>query len=62
MERKTKVIFCGCENKGQDELHGKGNRVHNWAGKINSGSGGWRCTVCNSTKQQSITMKNKENK
>ena len=36
---------CSCSHKGQDSLHGTGNRVMNFA--RNAGSGGmWRCTVC----------------
>lgn len=35
------IIKCTCEHKGQDELHGKKNRVHNPCSK-----GYQRCTVC----------------
>jgi hypothetical protein len=38
----TKIIQCSYEHKFQDEKHGKGNRVANWAPKQD----GWRCTVC----------------
>lgn len=32
---------CICDNKGQDQLHGFGNRVCN-----KNKDGGYRCTVC----------------
>lgn len=34
------VRSCTCSNPGQDNLHGKGNRVFSRCAK------GWRCTVC----------------
>jgi len=24
----TIILYCGCSNKGQDKLYGKGNRLH----------------------------------
>lgn len=38
---------CNCEHKTQDELHGKGNRVHNPTAK-----GKLRCTVCKNEKDK----------
>ena len=40
------IKVCSCDHKGQDSLHGKGRRVHNYCGN----SGHWRCTVCGSEK------------
>lgn len=40
------IKVCTCENEGQDRLHGKYRRVHNFC----ETSGHWRCTVCGSTK------------
>ena len=40
------VIKCTCTHAEQDKIHGKGNRVHNYAAKANGGFGGYRCTVC----------------
>ena len=40
------ILRCTCENKGQDELHGKGMRVHNLALKGMNTAPGYRCTVC----------------
>lgn len=40
----SEVKPCDCQNKGQDEIHGKGMRVHN-LGKKESKTF-WRCTVC----------------
>jgi len=46
------ILPCKCENKGQDEIHGKGRRVHNPAGESGRGSRPkvWRGTVCLSEK------------
>jgi hypothetical protein len=38
----TIVQSCTCVHKQQDEIHGKGRRVFNYAKKNES----WRCTVC----------------
>lgn len=40
--KTTKITECNCEHKAQDEFHGKGQRVHNYAPKAEE----WRCTVC----------------
>lgn len=40
--------FMGCHSEFQDELYGKGNRVHNAQGGKNEGS--FRCTVCGNGK------------
>lgn len=38
---------CTCKHKGQDDLHGEGNRVHNEVrGRGAAGSAVYRCTVC----------------
>lgn len=42
------VMRCTCENKGQDELHGKQMRVHN----IAEGDGKAYCTVCQSPRRR----------
>jgi len=40
MADTTKIKPCDCENKSQDELYGKSNRVHNL------GERDAKCTVC----------------
>lgn len=47
MNVTTAIKKCKCVHEGQDKLHGKGNRVHNWAAK----DSGWRCTVCKDVKK-----------
>jgi hypothetical protein len=47
------VLPCTCQHAAQDQFHGKGNRVHNWAKK----NGGWRCTVCKSVKPATAEQK-----
>lgn len=42
----TQIKKCTCVHKEQDELHGKGNRVHNPNGK-----GDYKCTVCSNLKK-----------
>ena len=42
------IKTCTCEHKDQDEMYGKGQRVHNLGTKTNV----WRCTVC--LKEKSI--------
>lgn len=44
------ILPCSCNNEGQDRLHGKGWRVHNFARMAFNGQGGWRCTVCGKIK------------
>lgn len=44
------ILPCTCEHKAQDELHGKGMRVFNWAKNANNKQGGYRCTVCGKVK------------
>jgi len=41
------IAKCDCKHEGQDELHGKGNRVHNPKAKDEI-----RCTVCKSEKKR----------
>lgn len=48
------IAKCVCDHAGQDKLHGKQNRVHNWAVNENSKSGGWRCTVCEKVKPHNL--------
>lgn len=43
--RVTKIMKHNCANKGQDKLHGKGNRVFN-VFKNKSQQVSARCTVC----------------
>jgi len=40
------ILPCICQHKQQDELHGKGNRVHNKCKRRVPGWTPWRCTVC----------------
>lgn len=37
----TQIIKCRCRHEYQDQLYGRGNRVHNPVG-----NGSWTCTVC----------------
>lgn len=50
MASNTKIMACKCHSQAQDEFHGKGQRVHNYAiGSSKSGASskrGWRCTSC----------------
>lgn len=40
------ILHCTCQHWDQDELHGKGLRVHNLALKGLNTAPGHRCTVC----------------
>lgn len=41
------IMKCRCEHKGQDKLHGKGNRVFNLTSKKKGvDKKFFRCTVC----------------
>ena len=42
----TKEIKCKCKSEFQDELYGKGMRVHNECGANKGKTTGWKCTVC----------------
>ena len=45
------IATCTCKHTAQDELHGAGQRVFNWARKAGgSDTGAWRCTVCKALK------------
>jgi hypothetical protein len=44
----SKVMFCSCEHKSQDEIHGSHKRVHNAVS--NEKKPPWRCTVCGNEK------------
>lgn len=50
IKRGTKIIRCTCYHPFQDEKYGKGLRVHNRR-KKDGKEGGWRCTVCGTTRQ-----------
>ena len=46
----TLIKKCNCSNKGQDKLHGSGNRVFNQTSKSSQKkgeAGEYKCTVCN---------------
>jgi len=43
---KSVINKCKCENKGQDSLHGKDNRVMNPTTSSNGTDRKYRCTVC----------------
>lgn len=45
----AKVMKCICDNKGQDKLHGKGNRVFNVISNKSQQQSA-RCTVCGAVK------------
>ena len=48
---KTCIVRCNCENKGQDNLYGPGNRVHNKIDKsMKHNQNNWRCSVCKNEK------------
>lgn len=41
------ILKCFCEHKGQDELHGKNNRVHTPLKRTSKEVRQvWRCTAC----------------
>ena len=42
---------CKCTHAVQDELHGKGMRVHNKAKHRIAGKTAWRCTACGTKKE-----------
>lgn len=39
----TKVLPCDCKHADQDDLYGRGNRLHN---RVTKSEKTWRCTVC----------------
>lgn len=41
MKNTTIILYCGCHHEAQDEMYGKGRRVHNVNDK-----GEAYCTVC----------------
>lgn len=45
--KPAEVKVCKCKHEGQDQLHGKQQRVHNPTAK------GLKCTVCGDVKQYS---------
>ena len=46
MAETTKVKFCSCEHKWQDERYGQHNRLHNLAKSKSATGKAWTCTVC----------------
>jgi hypothetical protein len=47
----AEILPCNCVHKGQDDLHGKGNRVFNEELRgANSNERSMKCTVCGNTK------------
>jgi hypothetical protein len=50
------ILHCGCKHEYQDEKHGEGNRVHNWAEKKKV----WRCVVCLSEKSENVSTVTKK--
>lgn len=47
----TIIQLCSCKHEGQDNLHGKGNRVKNSLANAGKDSGPkYRCTVCGTVK------------
>ncbi len=42
----TKIVSCDCKHEYQDQKHGKGKRVANFARNLNNKAGAYRCTVC----------------
>ena len=49
LSASTKIMACSCKHEYQDQIHGKGMRVHNPASKKPVGIT-WRCTVCGGLK------------
>ena len=45
MAEPSKIMACGCQHQGQDEMYGKGMRLWNRLGDSDS----YRCTVCGNT-------------
>jgi hypothetical protein len=50
--QEPRILPCTCVHPQQDQIHGTGNRVHNYALKHNNGTGGYRCTVCKNLKSK----------
>lgn len=48
------VMNCKCNHQGQDQIHGKGQRVFNKTVK------GYRCTVCSTDKMGTKVFKAKK--
>lgn len=44
--RMWMIKKCTCKHEDQDQMHGKGNRVHNPTKEDRSTPSKWRCTVC----------------
>jgi hypothetical protein len=56
------IITCSCKNEFQDQLYGKGKRVHNLAKGAFNKQGGWRCTVCGNLKTINSGTSNTQSK
>ncbi len=52
----TMIRDCDCKHAQQDQMYGKGQRVHNLAAKGRDFKG-WRCTVCGKLKTPSPSEK-----
>ena len=46
----TKILKCTCQHEYQDEIYGKGNRVHNPLKTSQHEQPKYRCTVCKQEK------------
>ena len=47
----TKILHCVCKHSGQDEIYGRGKRLHNICNSPTKEPGkGARCTVCGQVK------------
>ena len=47
-QEKTRIIECPCPSPYQDEIYGKGKRMHNL------GNDGYKCTVCGRVKNKGV--------
>ena len=47
----TKILFCTCIHKFQNDRYGPQNRVHNKVTNEVKYMGKWRCTVCSNVKR-----------
>lgn len=53
MAEPSKIMTCGCQNRGQDEMYGPGMRLWNRLGDSDS----YRCTVCGNTNKGAVGKK-----
>jgi len=47
----TTIVKCTCKSAFQDDLYGKGNRVHNIGGKDPKKAPRLYCTVCSPSRR-----------